>query len=461
MSTDVLEAMGMLEAFRVTELRSLLSRMGRNKSGLKKDLMKRVVDLLQNECSHELLSAVSELHKLRQVSKDAGRSSKPNQITATSVETISMPERVSAGNPKPPGVVSTEQQMIHLPFYQTLDTILHPTPLVSAFGGPVQNSDFFFHLNASQQALIQNAQCQSGAMSDVQVVLRICYRESMGVEEDQYPANLAVSVNHVNCPVQCSYSSYKPGTEPSRPCRPINITSLLYISFTNCFSVTWGNYGKHYSVAVYLVRSLSSDELLLQLRSTAVERLDVCRQRVCEKLHCDPENEISTTGLQVSLVCPLSKVRMSVACRAEGCAHLQCFDASSYLQMNERKPRWICPVCHKHAPFDALRIDSLLCEVLERSGEDVNEIEYLSDSSWRPVTHDRFHKNKETAQHPLKQKRNSPLVDLDRSVVDLTQGSSDDEDLKKEEMVSTYLQDKKVHFRKSGRINASRSRTIN
>lgn len=115
---------GMLEALRVTELRCLLSRMGRNKSGLKKDLMKRVTGLLQNECSHELLSAVGELHRLRQVSIDARRSSKPNPITPSPVETISMPERASPGKP-----VSTGQHMIHLPFYQTLDTILPPTPL--------------------------------------------------------------------------------------------------------------------------------------------------------------------------------------------------------------------------------------------------------------------------------------------------------------------------------------------
>ncbi len=109
----------MLESLRVTELRLLLSKMRKSKSGLKKDLTKRVVDLLHNECSPELLSAVRELHKLRQVSKDSRRISKPS-----SVEIISMPEK-----PQSPISVHTEPQMIKLPFYQTLDTILPPTPL--------------------------------------------------------------------------------------------------------------------------------------------------------------------------------------------------------------------------------------------------------------------------------------------------------------------------------------------
>lgn len=108
----------------MTELRLLLSKMGKSKSGLKKDLMKRVVDLLHNECNPELLSAVRELHKLRQVSKDARRSSKPSPV-----QIISMPACVSPENLHSPVSISTEPQMIKLPFYQTLDTILPPAPL--------------------------------------------------------------------------------------------------------------------------------------------------------------------------------------------------------------------------------------------------------------------------------------------------------------------------------------------
>lgn len=59
----------------------------------------------------------------------------------------------------------------------------------------------------------------------------------------------------------------------------------------------------------------------------------------------------------LSLVPQLVKMRLSVPCRAETCAHLQCFDAVFYLQMNEKKPTWMCPVCDKPAPYDQLIID--------------------------------------------------------------------------------------------------------
>jgi len=59
----------------------------------------------------------------------------------------------------------------------------------------------------------------------------------------------------------------------------------------------------------------------------------------------------------VSVSVQLSKVRMSVPCRSSLCQHLQCFDAATYLQMNEKKPTWLCPVCDKPAEYDSLIID--------------------------------------------------------------------------------------------------------
>ncbi|XDV28335.1 hypothetical protein PO909_031669 [Leuciscus waleckii] len=345
--------------------------------------------------------------------------------------------------------------MISLPFCHTLDTILTPTPLVPTCGGIMQISDFLIHLNADQQAQIQKSQTSQSDSTSVQVVLRICYSESVGVEEDQYPPNISVLVNHVTCPVQCSYSSNKMGTEPSRPCRPIDITPDLYVSFTNRFSVLWGNFGKNYCVGVYLVRPVSSQELLAELHRTSVEQQELCRRRVSEKLCSDQESGITTTRLQISLICPLVKMRMSAPCRAGGCSHLQCFDASFYLQMNERKPRWTCPVCHRYAPYDALRIDSLLCGVLESCGEDVEEIEFLSDGSWRAV---RLDQHNESDPLPLKHSEimtEGSSKPVESVVVDLTGFSSDDEDFQKEETVSAHLEDKSVHFRKSGIVKTS------
>ena len=49
-------------------------------------------------------------------------------------------------------------------------------------------------------------------------------------------------------------------------------------------------------------------------------------------------------------------MRMTFPCRASTCDHLQCFDAQLYLMMNEKKPKWVCPVCNKSAYYENLLI---------------------------------------------------------------------------------------------------------
>lgn len=121
---------------------------------------------------------------------------------------------------------------------------------------------------------------------------------------------------------------------------------------------------------------------------------------VKEKLNEDADSEIATTSLRVSLACPLGKMRMSTPCRATTCSHLQCFDASLFLQMNERKPTWNCPVCDKPALYDNLTIDGYFQEVLVSNKllPDVNEIQLLQDGSWENLVVKKENKDKEKSE---------------------------------------------------------------
>lgn len=43
--------------------------------------------------------------------------------------------------------------------------------------------------------------------------------------------------------------------------------------------------------------------------------------------------------------------------RSINCKHIQCFDLTSYLVINQRRPRWTCPICSSESPFRDLRVD--------------------------------------------------------------------------------------------------------
>lgn len=134
----------------------------------------------------------------------------------------------------------------------------------------------------------------------------------------------------------------------------------------------------------------------------------------------DADSEIATTSLRVSLACPLGKMRMCTPCRASTCSHLQCFDASLFLQMNERKPTWNCPVCDKPALYDTLVIDGYFQEVLNSNKllPDVNEIQLLQDGSWENLVLKK-EKDKDKEKNEAKAAADSREDKIDVDTVDL------------------------------------------
>jgi hypothetical protein len=69
--------------------------------------------------------------------------------------------------------------------------------------------------------------------------------------------------------------------------------------------------------------------------------------------------------VQVTMSCPLGMARMTYPTRASTCDHLQCFDADTYLRMNEKKPKWLCPVCNRPAYFETLFLDGFYIQLLQ------------------------------------------------------------------------------------------------
>ena len=132
-----------------------------------------------------------------------------------------------------------------------------------------------------------------------------------------------------------------------------------------------------------IVRRLTSTDLLNRLKGKGLRPAEYTRGLIRDKLE-DADTEIATTSLKVSLACPLGKMRMHLPCRATSCSHLQCFDASLFLQMNERKPTWLCPVCDKTVLYDQLAIDGYFSDILNSPvlPTDSMEVQLNVDGTW-------------------------------------------------------------------------------
>ena len=81
-----------------------------------------------------------------------------------------------------------------------------------------------------------------------------------------------MKVNNKLCPLPNPVPNNKLGLGPRRPPRPVPITALSQLNSTtaNTVSVSWSvEVGKAHTISVYLVESLSYQDLLEQLKARA------------------------------------------------------------------------------------------------------------------------------------------------------------------------------------------------
>ncbi|KAI1904416.1 hypothetical protein AGOR_G00005410 [Albula goreensis] len=459
----------MVMSLRVSELQVLLGYAGRNKHGRKHELLTKALHLLKAGCSPAVQMKIKELYRRRFPTKMVS----PAELALPSVHstTSALPAGLTQlgfdghGTPSPLLPVSLlgpkhelglphlpsalhpvhpDVKLQRLPFYDMLDELIKPTSLASDNSQRFQETCFAFALTPQQVQQISSSMDISGTKCDftVQVQLRFCLSETSCPQEDHFPPNLCVKVNAKPCNLPGYLPPTKNGVEPKRPSRPINITSLVRLSTTvpNTIVVSWtSEIGRSYSMAVYLVKQQTSTVLLQRLRSKGIRNPDHSRALIKEKLTADPDSEIATTSLRVSLLCPLGKMRLMIPCRAITCSHLQCFDATLYIQMNEKKPTWVCPVCDKKAPYEHLIIDGLFMEILN-SCVDCDEIQFKEDGSWAPMRWKKEVKEVSASYNGLEagacrtaapEQRNSSSHSSNSKkveVIDLTLDSSSEED---------------------------------
>uniref|UniRef100_A0A8C1K1C9 Protein inhibitor of activated STAT, 1b n=1 Tax=Cyprinus carpio TaxID=7962 RepID=A0A8C1K1C9_CYPCA len=461
----------MVMSLRVSELQVLLGYAGRNKHGRKHELLTKALHLLKAGCSPAVQMKIKELYRRRFPTKmvsptdlslpglhsttGGAPAGLPTSLTQLGFDghgspsllpvallgpkhELGLPHLPSALHPVHPDV-----KLQRLPFYDVLDELIKPTSLASDSSQRFQETCFAFALTPQQVQQISSSVDISGTKCDftVQVQLRFCLSETSCPQEDHFPPNLCVKVNGKPCNLPGYLPPTKNGVEPKRPSRPINITSLVRLSTTvpNTIVVSWtSEIGRSYSMAVYLVRQQSSSVLLQRLRSKGIRNPDHSRALIKEKLTADPDSEIATTSLRVSLLCPLGKMRLMIPCRALTCSHLQCFDATLYIQMNEKKPTWVCPVCDKKAPYEHLIIDGLFMEILS-SCVDCDEIQFKEDGNWAPMRSKKVVQEVSASSNGIEDSCRSVVSDHRNSsshgssskkveVIDLTLDSSSDDD---------------------------------
>ena len=191
-----------------------------------------------------------------------------------------------------------------------------------------------------------------------------------------FPHQVEIKVNQDEIKGNLRGLKNKPGTT-----RPADITDLLRKrnGYSNDIAITYALTKNRYYLVVNLVRQITVESLVEKLKSGKI----ISRDRVINEMKTKAEDtDVVATSTILSLKCPLSTLRIQVPCRSTLCNHNQCFDAASFLQLQEQAPTWTCPICNKIVNFSNLHVDAYVDDILRSTPKSTEQVTIEPTGGW-------------------------------------------------------------------------------
>ncbi|KAF2261189.1 zf-MIZ-domain-containing protein [Lojkania enalia] len=199
-----------------------------------------------------------------------------------------------------------------------------------------------------------------------------------------FPNQVEVRVNGEEVKANFKGLKNKPGST-----RPTDITEYVrkVAQYRNTVLITYAltqkaigaNRLQKFNCSVYLVRKHSVEDLTKRI----TQRNVITKQSVInEMLKRANDPDIVVDSVNMSLKDPISTLRINTPCRSNLCNHNQCFDAESFLQLQEQAPTWQCPVCNKTVSFEGLAVDQYVQEILDSVPKGTDQVTIQPNGEW-------------------------------------------------------------------------------
>lgn len=293
------------------------------------------------------------------------------------------------------------------------------------FFSDLKTKTFKFKLTAEQSSNISRNinYLNDNIEYSCQLQMRIGHIQANSTEiSDSLPIRYFIQTNgKINTP---------PEYDPQRS-NPINITPLLKLDLNamNEVAIHWELDGNTHVMGMYLVHRLNSKTLVNKLFAKKSKSAEDTLKFIIQKMSVFDPDVHTTTLFRFSVVCPLSKIRIKVPVNSVNCNHLQCFDAGTFILMNERTPTWKCPTCNIPCLYDDLQVNFYFLNVLANSylTDSVEEIELLPNGTWRELggrSMGSIENASEINQIPIANRPINNIID----VIDLTSQDMENDD---------------------------------
>ncbi|ORX37448.1 hypothetical protein BD324DRAFT_450942 [Kockovaella imperatae] len=201
----------------------------------------------------------------------------------------------------------------------------------------------------------------------------------------EYPSNPDISVDYQNLPFKQRGLRGKPGSAP-----PFDLGSApsgLSLNSNRMTTIVFGHTGptskksdwKRFWFQIVLAEVHTKDELLSQLVSLNPTSAEASIAEAKKRLEDD---EIELGVSKMTLKDPLSYMRITRPIRSSKCSHIQCFDATWWIESNFTHPMWQCPLCNKELQFEDLIVDGYFFNILNSVPESVEDVVVEPNFEW-------------------------------------------------------------------------------
>ncbi|KAH3668332.1 hypothetical protein OGAPHI_002086 [Ogataea philodendri] len=373
--TNNQETLVQLNNLKISELKSICRSIGLVLSGRKAEIAGRIEQYFASgryQGDQVRLLAVRALIMKASVGQELPPYQSLYALFRTNAHTIQIPNQYTAPEvvPKPiPAVVFKKSE-----FY-VLKHQVHASgsnPLIA----PQKQKDrgscrFIFHLTPEEKELLQ---------SSANMKLSLLSGTRTAGENEQYlefPQPNEITMNGVRLKQTGRGIKGRPGSA-----KPIDLMANLRLNETNRLEVVYAFTNTDFWLYLYILEEIPASRLVDQILGKQHISVQTTIEAIKER-HLEDDDDLVQTDKEVlSLMCPCSFIKMRYPCRSIKCGHIQCFDALSFLQLQQQAPTWQCPVCSNRLNLDDLAIDDYFQAIVEKTGEDDEAVEIDEVGNW-------------------------------------------------------------------------------
>ncbi|KAG5929649.1 hypothetical protein E4U53_002406 [Claviceps sorghi] len=377
------------------QLSSICQVNGLKSTGVKAELQRRIVDLIQETVNANDLSRFQQVRQsiTNALLQRSSPSSKHNSTrgtmpamqaaqyvsSAATFSTVANPyqQRDSQGSTS-----TTGSRSLGLPFTSAINYLtFHPSPFYRVegpIGIPRTCEVMAQHRNTVNISirLCDHPTLQQCINDKSYRVMIFCAGDTSGLQNVAFPHQSELKVNSDEIKANLRGLKNKPGST-----RPVDITHALRLkpNYVNNVEFTYALTNKKFHLVANLCKVTTVPELVTDIST----RRRIPKDSVVAELNKKAQDpDVVATSQVLSLKCPLSYMRLDVPCRSLSCTHIQCFDATSYLQLQEQGPQWLCPICSKSAPFEQLAVDEYVRDILTNTSKDLETVVIEPNGHW-------------------------------------------------------------------------------